>query len=369
VGLVGTGRWAARHHIPGILGHRDATVAGIAEPDSERRTQVAERFGIALALPDHRSLLDVGACDAVVVASPPAAHFEAVADALDVGLPVLVEKPLTPHPDQAWELVRRARDASLHLMVGYTFEVTPTARAVRRWLAGGKLGDPLLISGTYASSMRHLFTGDPPPGATSPLDRPKPETFNSSTAAGGGQAYSQLTHLVASVLNATGLEPRAVLALLRPDGHHDLHDAVIIDFGQAVATLSSTCVLPTSHPPVWQARYFYSQGTLEHDLLTGAAVVRTQDETTTIGPLDEPERYPASAVVERFIDLVLGRGANPAPGELGAWCTAVVHAAARSALNDGLRQPVSAPSVAGAGWDQFRRLASPGWDQGCGRKG
>ena len=58
--------------------------------------------------------------DGVTVASPHTLHHEHAQAALEQGLHVLVERPMTTHAAQAWELVRLARDRGLHLMVPYS---------------------------------------------------------------------------------------------------------------------------------------------------------------------------------------------------------------------------------------------------------
>ena len=340
VGLVGAGRWAVAHHLPGIEAHPDGELVAVLDRDEARSEEVARRTG-AQAHSTLDGLLDT--VDALVVASPPGVHHAAAAAALDRGLPVLVEKPMTITAADAWDLVARAEHAGVPLMVGYTFELTPSSDRVVD--AVHDLGELHLVDGVYASAMRHLFDGTWPFEAGDPLGVPDPATFADPALSGGGQAPGQLTHLVASALRATGEAARSVAAMFRPDGAAvDLHDALTVDLGGAVATFASSCALPSGHPPLWELRYIGARGTVVHDLATGAGTVRRADaEPIEIPALPPAERYPSRIVVQRFLDVVLGRAECPSPGGLGAEVVALLEAAQRSAAAGGAPQAVARP--------------------------
>ena len=76
----------------------------ICDSDQRRATETATLFGVPFATTEVSRLLDVGV-DAVIVATPHYAHYGPAAAALDAGVDVLVEKPMTLDPVQAWDLV------------------------------------------------------------------------------------------------------------------------------------------------------------------------------------------------------------------------------------------------------------------------
>lgn len=103
VGLVGCGRWG-RH----IL--RDLRILGCAVPTvarSEASRERAREGGASEVVAEAASLEDV---DGVVVVTPTATHAEVVTEALELGVPVFVEKPLTADLASARRLVDAAPD-------------------------------------------------------------------------------------------------------------------------------------------------------------------------------------------------------------------------------------------------------------------
>ena len=126
VGVVGGGLVAQAMHLQHLAASRERfRVVALAEPSAKVREALCARYGIPGAHADHRSLLDGGGLDAVVVASPAATHAQVVLDALDAGLHVFCEKPLCITIADA-DAILAARDrAGKVVQVGYMKRFDP----------------------------------------------------------------------------------------------------------------------------------------------------------------------------------------------------------------------------------------------------
>jgi predicted dehydrogenase len=130
VALAGCGRW-------GRLILRDLIALGCDVPVVARSDASCERAregGAARIVGDVASL---GAVDGVVVATPTATHAEVVAEALELGVPVFVEKPLTADVDSARRLAAAAPD---RLFVMDKWRYHPGVRELARIAQSGELG-------------------------------------------------------------------------------------------------------------------------------------------------------------------------------------------------------------------------------------
>ncbi|WP_298828124.1 Gfo/Idh/MocA family oxidoreductase [uncultured Piscinibacter sp.] len=78
--------------------------------------------------------------DAVYIATPHAAHGQAVRAALEAGRHVLCEKPLVTNALEAEQLAALARTQGRLLMEAFWSRLLPVMPAVREWLAGGRIG-------------------------------------------------------------------------------------------------------------------------------------------------------------------------------------------------------------------------------------
>ncbi len=95
VAMIGAGLIGQAMHLPHLTLLRDRfDVAVIADPSRTVRERVGDRFGIPVRVASAAEAIAQPGLDAVVIASPNAAHAATVLDALAAGLHVLVEKPL-----------------------------------------------------------------------------------------------------------------------------------------------------------------------------------------------------------------------------------------------------------------------------------
>ena len=99
-----------------------------------------------------------GNCDGVIVATPPETHFGIAKEVLRRGVPLLLEKPITLDPRQAWELVKLGGIA----FAGHTRLYSPSWRKFKASLshvenvhasAGGTLRDPWWDWGPHLAAM------------------------------------------------------------------------------------------------------------------------------------------------------------------------------------------------------------------------
>lgn len=124
--LVGCGRLAELGYLPAFEQRADVALVAVADPDAGRRGAIATRAGVP-GHPDLGAVLDGIDVDAVVIASPAAAHLADATTAVAAGLAVLVEKPPAPDVAGAARLAELGR--SVH--VGFNRRYDAGVRAVR----------------------------------------------------------------------------------------------------------------------------------------------------------------------------------------------------------------------------------------------
>jgi predicted dehydrogenase len=124
------------------------------------------------------------------------------------------------------------------------------------------------------------------------------------------------------------------------DAAVDLADAISyrLDSG-AVGTIASTGTLRPGQPQQQEFRYYGTEGFLLQELVHGRLSIHRNDGTSEVlEDLAEDELYDAYSTGRALVDLILGRGGDRAPGEVGARTVEFLEAAYRSA---GERRPVT----------------------------
>src|SRR5947207_3345059 len=140
IAVIGAGWFASRRHLPDLRANPDVRIAALCRRSEGELRTLAEHFGVERIYTDHRALLDAEELDAVVVASPHALHFEHARDAIERGLHVLVEKPLAVTSDEAWQLVRRAKEKGVLLSTAVNPPFWSHTRYLRERVASGDVG-------------------------------------------------------------------------------------------------------------------------------------------------------------------------------------------------------------------------------------
>jgi predicted dehydrogenase len=148
VGVIGTSWWADSMYLPALTGHPGASVVAVCGRDPERTAEFAQRWEIPLATTDADELLDDG-LDAVIVATGNDSHESLTLAALDRGLHVLCEKPLSLTPDSANAMAKRAREVGAITLVPFTYRYMPTNQYLKRLITEGYLGRPFHLNLRY----------------------------------------------------------------------------------------------------------------------------------------------------------------------------------------------------------------------------
>ena len=117
VGVIGVGH-LGQHHARVYTELLDARLVGVADRDEERAHLIGENLGVP-AYSTMEELIDRQVPDAVSIVVPTSLHFDVARAAMEAGIHVLVEKPVTTRPDEAEELLKLAAKKNLVLQVGH----------------------------------------------------------------------------------------------------------------------------------------------------------------------------------------------------------------------------------------------------------
>lgn len=136
--VIGTG-FMGEKHAHAVHEHPTLTLESVVDLDDERARTVANRYGADDTSTDFEAALD--RADAAVIASPEAHHAEQALAALDRGVHVLVEKPLTVTLDNARRLADRARATDVVSATGFLLRYDPAYARAAQSAADGELGE------------------------------------------------------------------------------------------------------------------------------------------------------------------------------------------------------------------------------------
>jgi scyllo-inositol 2-dehydrogenase (NADP+) len=150
VGLVGYGTAGAAFHAPLISTTAGLRLSAIVTANPQRRRAAAEVYPGATLLGTAEELwAAAGEFDVVVVASPNRTHAPLARAALEAGLPVVVDKPLTATAAEGAALVRLAAERGLLLSVYQNRRWDGDFLTARRLVDEGRLGRVLRFESRF----------------------------------------------------------------------------------------------------------------------------------------------------------------------------------------------------------------------------
>ncbi len=336
IGVIGAGWWATFAHIPAINSHPQAELAAVQNRQRAKAERIARDFGAKHACTGLDEILAINGLDAVVVASTPNVHFQQAKAALECGLHVLVEKPMTLTAGEAGELVDLAAMQNLLLMMSCPWHFTRHGIEARRLIRSGALGEVKMISVLMTNPVDKLLRGintlptHEPEGV---YVEPGKGSYSDPAVAGGGQIYSQVSHAAAYLTFLTGLRPAEVFARFDHDGSpNDIYNALTVTLENgALVSLASTGATPPAQRN-YEVRIFGSQAIMQLELWRGTmTLIDFAGERIEFQSLQENEIYPSRSPALNFIDAILGQAANGSPGGLGLASMEIIEAACQSA--------------------------------------
>jgi predicted dehydrogenase len=330
LGVIGAGWFASRRHLPDAAKHPNVRLVALCRRDPEARTRMADHFGVPheQAYEDWEQMLDEVELDAVLIATPNALHYSQAKAALQRGLHVLLEKPMTIHSHEAHELVALEAAQGLKLAVALNPPFWAHCHQMRRALRDERMGALESAAMYWSGSAEYVFGRAPAPG--NPQGVVPPTLFRADPALnGGGYLIDGGSHLISELLWVTGLRVRRVTALL-DETPTDMRIALSLEMENgAVATLNA---IGDSKFPGRRVRNVFGavNGTI--------TVVNFEFETTIMMQGNEHRKFkeadlpPVAGPVANFVDAIQGRGKLFSPATHGAQVVEVVEAAYQAAL-------------------------------------
>lgn len=139
--LVGYGFIGSRGHTPAYLARNDVEIVAVVDGCLDRRAQAAELLPRARTYASVEELFRSRTrLDFIDIATPPSEHFAIAAEALQRGIHVLCEKPLTTDDADADTLVARAVESRRVIFPCHNYKFAPTIRAIGDVIASGRIG-------------------------------------------------------------------------------------------------------------------------------------------------------------------------------------------------------------------------------------
>jgi predicted dehydrogenase len=314
LGLIGCGG-IIHMHLNQLANVKSAKVVGMADPSEASLARVVARhpeLADVPTFPDYQSLLDNVEMDGVIIASPHTLHYEQIMAALDRGLHVLCEKPMTCSVQHAKDVLAKARQKKRIVMLAYQRHFSPAFRYARQLVQSGQLGKVTFVQALQAQEWLRGTRG----------------TWRQDPAlSGGGQLNDSGSHLLDITLWVTDLVPDTVYAAIDNRGTKvDILSGLTVKYkGGAIGSLA----IVGDAPRWWEDVTFYTEEAALY-VREGRVILQTPGPKGKTEDVTGRLRYKGDAD-KNFVDSILGRDEPQTPAICGLRVIQLTEAAWESA--------------------------------------
>ncbi len=137
IAVVGAGNWG-RNHVRTLALMADVDLVAVCDTDDERRAELARQYPTVRVTASLDEAVD--GADGVVVATPVTSHVSVARDALQRGLPTLIEKPMALSVAEAEELVDLVAETGAPVLAGHLLVFHPAIEYLQGLITDGDLG-------------------------------------------------------------------------------------------------------------------------------------------------------------------------------------------------------------------------------------
>jgi hypothetical protein len=166
VGIIGSGSRGILSFGKTISTRNDAQVVALCDPNKVRMEFAAKELGVKLNFyTSVKAMIDAEKLDAVVITSPDFCHESNAVEALNNGVNVLIDKPLSTTVKGCRNIISAAEKAGKVIMMGFNLRHHAVLKKLKKLISEGALGRVFLIENrefydggrTYMSRWNRLY--------------------------------------------------------------------------------------------------------------------------------------------------------------------------------------------------------------------
>ena len=140
VGVIGYGYWGP-NLVRNFMSDTAWRVVSVCDRSESRLAEVGRLYPTITTTRNPEDLFRNPSIDAIAIATPVATHFELAMAALRAGKHVLVEKPIASTSAEASQMIEKASQRKLVLLVDHTFVFTGAVRKIRDVIGDESFGE------------------------------------------------------------------------------------------------------------------------------------------------------------------------------------------------------------------------------------
>lgn len=152
IGVIGAGHRGRNAYARLLRNYEDVEIVSFVDTDLERLKSSQDEFGINNEYifdnsDDFFEKMDEDKfVDTLIIATPDRDHYDICMKALDYNLDILLEKPISPIPDEVAKIAKKAKEAGRVFMICHVLRYSPFFVKIKEILESGAIGKVMSIN-------------------------------------------------------------------------------------------------------------------------------------------------------------------------------------------------------------------------------
>lgn len=152
VGVIGAGHRGRNAYARLLRSYEDVEIVSFVDTDIKRLESCKEEFGVDKEFifnnsDDFFEKMDESRfIDTLIIATPDRDHYDVCMKALDYNLNILLEKPISPIPEEVAQIANKAKDTGKVFMICHVLRYSPFFVKIKEILNSGAIGRIMSIN-------------------------------------------------------------------------------------------------------------------------------------------------------------------------------------------------------------------------------
>ncbi|PJJ84580.1 Gfo/Idh/MocA family protein [Mucilaginibacter auburnensis] len=301
-GIIGCGDVTEVKSGPPLYKVPNSRLAAVMRRDAVKAEDYARRHGVGKWYNNAYQLLDDKEINAVYIATPPSSHMEYALAAIERGLNVYIDKPVTLNAEQARQIASALKHSSSKVSVAHYRRALPSYLYIKDLLASGAIGD-------VRSVQIRTWKNAKPEQQEKSSDNWRTNPHFS----GGGYFHDLSPHQLDLMLFYFGVPVKYSGFSINQAGayHADDHTSGNIIFGNGVVVNGSWCFNVTPSEFTDECVMVGSKGSISFPFFNEPYTIRLKTEQgETAKTFVQPEHI-AYPMIEKVVNYFNNNGENP----------------------------------------------------------
>ena len=290
VGIVGLGQ-AGLRHLEAFTNLKNIEIQGVADPEKRILNDIERKYDFP-TFTSYKDLFDLK-LDILVISTPHRYLYQIGLDAANLGINILIEKPIALNLSDAVNLVKHCDDKNVKMGVSFVHRYRNEVQKTKEWILKKKLGKLLLTNTTMFFPQR----------------QPLPKWLNSPKDSGGGVIMYSAIHsldMLCWLINDVCISVTAKCGTFNQKDKVENFASCMFQFSKGTcSTLTVSTNIAVTKGHTWKTNFIFQNGMITLFIKKYSKYISNDDEMSYEAPVNVDANYNFTDQARDYVNCII----------------------------------------------------------------